>query len=353
MEKHNRKTPPVQGPKNLSGTKWDRRAFLAMGATGAVGSLPLWNVATSQAAETEPPAVSQPPLPVVDARFPSRIADGVWVVPDKRIPLVPNIGVIEGSHSVLVIDCGLSPQSGHNVLNAARAIAGKRDLILTVTHAHPEHTFGAQAFKGQARIYYNQLQRDYLAGDGEKLLKGFRPLLSPDRVYLLDDVQVTLADEVYQGNHASLDLGDRKVEFWTLGIGHSPGDQVIHIPDQGITFSGDLIEERMFPIVPFFPPLIRAQDINVRIWQTALTKMMEQRPRIIVPGHGDLGGVEIALQVNNYLESTRKLVASAGADKTSEKVPRLESVVRRQHPTWERSEYIAPALSYFAQNYKA
>lgn len=111
------------------------------------------------------------------------------------------------------------------MLAAARAIAGRREVILTVTHAHPEHTFGAQAFQGEARIYYNKLQRNYLARDGGKLLAGFRPFLSPERVSLLDNVKIALADEVYEGSHAALDLGGRRVEFQTWGSAPSPGVQ--------------------------------------------------------------------------------------------------------------------------------
>jgi glyoxylase-like metal-dependent hydrolase (beta-lactamase superfamily II) len=238
--------------RNPSGAELSRRAFVRLGAVGAAfGSLPLWSpVTTARAAESPAaPAEVRPPLPVVDARFPCRIADGIWLIPDKRIFLVPNIGIVEGSRSVLVIDSGLTPDSGRGVLEAARAIAGKRDLILTVTHAHPEHTFGAQAFKGEARIYYNQLQRDYLARAGQNILERFRRVtLQPDRAYLLDEVRITPADDVYAGDRATLDLGGRTVEFRTWGTAHSPGDQVIVVPDQGVTFAGDLIEERMFPI---------------------------------------------------------------------------------------------------------
>jgi len=52
---------------------------------------------------------------------------------DKRTFLVPNIGFLESSESVLVIDAGRTPDSGRGVLEAARGLAGKRDLILTVT----------------------------------------------------------------------------------------------------------------------------------------------------------------------------------------------------------------------------
>lgn len=352
MKRQNQKRQQAHGAEDVSGTKWNRRAFLRLGATGTLGSVPFWSATGSRAAEAAAPAVSQPPLPVVDARFPCRIADGVWLIPDKRTFLVPNIGIVEGSRAVLVIDSGLTPDSGRGVLDAARALAGKRALVLTVTHAHPEHTFGAQAFKGEARIYYNRLQRDYLARAGQTLLEGFRRgVLPPDRAYLLDQVQVTLADDVYEGDRASLDLGGRTVEFRTWGTAHSPGDQVIVVPDQGVTFAGDLIEERMFPIVPFFPPLIGASDIDVQTWQTALAALATPSTRLIVPGHGNLGGPEVADQVRDYLESTRKLVASSGAGKTAdaEAVARIESVVRGQHPTWEHPEFIAPALRYLVE----
>ena len=358
MKPESQDEEPPRGVGERTGTRWSRRAFLrtSRGVGAAVASLPFLGPLTSRAAEVTTaaaptPTVSQPPVPVVDARFPCRIADGVWLIPDKRTPLVPNIGLVEGSKAVLVVDCGLNADCGRDVLAAARAIAGKRELILTVTHAHPEHTFGAQAFQGEAKIYYNQLQRDYLARAGEKLLAGFRPFLLPDRVSLLDNVRVTLADEVYEGDRASLDLGGRRVEFRTWGTAHSPGDQVITVPDQGVTFAGDLIEERMFPIVPFFPPLIGAADMSLRTWEMALAEILAKAPRIIVPGHGNLGGTEIARQVADYFTETRQLVTSSGLDKMAgpEAFRPLEARVRGQHPTWERTEFIAPALRYLTE----
>jgi len=295
------------------------------------------------------------PLPVVDARFPSRIADGIWVIPDKRIPLVPNIGIVEGSRAVLVIDCGFNEESGRNTLNAARAIAGERTLILTVTHAHPEHTFGAQAFEGHARIYYNKLQRDYLAHRGENLLAGFRAFMPPEQHYLLEGIRITLADDVYEGATASLDLGGRQVNFHTWGTVHSPGDQVISVPDQRVIFAGDLIEERIFPIIPFYPPLGNAEDFDLRTWETALTDIIEQGPHIIVPGHGNLGGVEIAQQVRQYLADIRQLLTPANvANKAvAEVIREFDPLIQNRYPTWERGESIAPAISYFVEQANA
>ncbi len=84
------------------------------------------------------------------------------------------------------------------------------------------------------------------------------------------------------------------------------------------------------------------------VWEKALAQITQQRPRIIVPGHGNLGGVEIANQVRNYFQEIRKLVASSKANKINavKAVRQIELVVQHRHPTWERKEFIAPALRY-------
>ena len=331
------------------GTLLKRRDLMRLGAMGAALMSPLL-AATARAADEVAIALPEPapPAPVVDARFPSQIADGIWIIPDRRVFLVPNIGIVEGSKKVLVIDSGFTAGSGRDVFEAARQIAGKREIVLTVTHAHPEHTFGAMSFRGHARIFTNKLQRDYLARRGADFVAGFRPFLPPDQRYLLDDIRVTLADEVYAGRFASMDLGGRRVDFRTWGKAHSPGDQIISVPDQNVIFMGDLIEERMFPIVPFFPPLIEADEIDLRQWEIVLTQIIAERPRLIVPGHGNLGGVEIVRSVRNYFTEIRQLVATSqsGNATSQDAIARLVPVVQRRHPTWEHAQFIAPALSY-------
>jgi hypothetical protein len=46
--------------------------------------------------------IDSDPLPLPDARFPAEIADGVWIIPDRRIFLVPNVGIILGKNAALV-----------------------------------------------------------------------------------------------------------------------------------------------------------------------------------------------------------------------------------------------------------
>lgn len=324
----------------------DRRHLFKLSLfAGLAGMLPGLPAMAQEAGDNVDPPVSSNPVPIVDARVPSEIAPGVFTLPDKRITLVPNVGIIVGRDSVLVVDCGLGIESAENVLDVARRLAPGRKIILTVTHAHPEHGFGAQVFSADARIYYNSAQRDHLARRGDILLDGFRNgVLPPEQTHLLDGVVLTGPHETYDGATARIDLGDRVVDMRTWGTAHTPGDQIIHLPDEGIVFAGDLLEERMFPIVPFFPPMIEAEEIDIARWETVLRDIIGLEPNIIVPGHGNLAGTELPKAVLAYFADVRQRVQNATGDPAA-----LEQQIRRHYATWENPHFVAPTLRYFMQ----
>lgn len=324
----------------------DRRQLLKMSLLGGLAAIAPTFAASAQEPVAAPrPPIPAPAMPTVDARYPAEIAPGVFILPDKRIPLVPNIGIIVGRDQVLVIDCGLGIESAEAVLALTRRLAPGRRIVLTVTHAHPEHGFGAQVFKGQSHIFYNRGQAEYFARSGATLLEGFRAnVLPPEHTHLLDGIVLTPPDETYDGDRTTLDLGGRQIEFRTWGTAHSPGDQIVYLPEEGIVFAGDLLEERMFPIVPLFPPMIQAGDMNIARWEVVLADILRLEPRLIVPGHGNLGGSEIATDVLGYFKDVRALVQTAGGLSDG-----LEDRIRAQYPTWENSQFIARAVQYFAQ----
>src|SRR5688500_16195879 len=113
-----------------------------------------------------------PPAPVV-AGAPEEIADGVFVVPDRRVPLVPNVGIVLGDERALVVDTALGPRNGVRIRELADELAGGRELVVTITHFHPEHGFGAQAFD-DVPIVYNRAQLDEFRAKGAGYLQLFR-----------------------------------------------------------------------------------------------------------------------------------------------------------------------------------
>jgi glyoxylase-like metal-dependent hydrolase (beta-lactamase superfamily II) len=138
------------------------------------------------------------PDPVVEITGVTEVARDLVVVPNRHIDLVPNIGVIGGTRSVLIVETGLGPSSAEKVLKFAADYAKGRRLYLTTTHFHPEHAFGAQAFAGEASYLVNRAQADDLAGRGASYLDMFRGLGEPV-ARQLEGVTLGIPDVVYDG----------------------------------------------------------------------------------------------------------------------------------------------------------
>jgi glyoxylase-like metal-dependent hydrolase (beta-lactamase superfamily II) len=292
-------------------------------------------------------SAQEAPPPLVDVSALAQVADGVWVIGDRHVPLVPNIGIVVGERAALVVDTGIGPRNGRAVLAAARSLAGDKPLYLTITHFHPEHGYGAQAFKRVARIVYNQAQGEDLARKGEAYLAMFRGM-GATIAAALDGAELVEADELYAGESFDLDLGGRTAMLRTFGRAHTGGDQIVFVRDSGVLFAGDLAEESTFPIFPWFPP--DDAEIDAHGWLRALDACLALKPKTVVPGHGDVGGAEILSAAREYITDVRDKVAEALARGASRQdlVEQLRPELLAAHPDWRFPEWIDFAIRYFA-----
>jgi glyoxylase-like metal-dependent hydrolase (beta-lactamase superfamily II) len=197
------------------------------------------------------PDDDRPEPGVVEITGVREIAPDLVVAPDRHALLVPNIGVIGGTHSVLVVETGMGPGNAEKVLKFAVGQAQGRRLYLTTTHFHPEHAFGAQVFAGEATYLANRAQADDLAAKGASNVQMFRGL-GEWVARQLEGVTLRAPDVVYDGS-CDLDLGGRVVHLRPTGRAHTKGDQVVTVPDAGVMFTGDLVETGQFSIFPWFP----------------------------------------------------------------------------------------------------
>ncbi len=317
------------------------RRLFTIGAGALIGDGVLPTRVSAQVTDTRPPTV--------DAANIKEIADGVFVIGDHRVWLVPNIGIVLGSDAALVVDTGLGPANGEAVLDAVRRIAGpQRRLLVTLTHFHPEHGYGAQAFRQDATIVYNRAQRDELVEKGDKYLGLFRQKQGPAAASALEGTRLVMPHMVYDGARAEIDLGGRKAELRTYGLAHTRGDQTIYLPAERILFAGDLIEERMFPIFPYFPPV--DAEVDGAHWASVLRGFQTFGPKIVVPGHGDLGDIRIAQDLASHIETVHSQVkALRAAGMSAERIraeykPKLVSA----YPDWEHPQLVDLELNYNA-----
>lgn len=285
------------------------------------------------------------PAPTVVPEGIAEIAPGVWVIPDRRVPLVPNIGIVVGEDAVLVVDTAMGPANGARVLAAAKKKADGKRLLVTVTHFHPEHGFGAQVFRDEATIVYNRDQRDELDDKGAGYVELFRTF-GPAVAEALEGVELVDPHDVYDGE-TELDLGGRTVQLRTWGVAHTRSDQVVFLPEERILFTGDLVEERIFAIYPHFPP--DDADVDGNRWIEVLRRLEELGPAVVVPGHGAVGDASVITTAREYHELLRDETLRLAAEGHTEEevVARLEPEIQARYPDWDQPEWIGFGIRSF------
>jgi glyoxylase-like metal-dependent hydrolase (beta-lactamase superfamily II) len=276
--------------------------------------------------------------PVVDVTGAEDLARDVVVIPNRSVPLVPNIGVIGGEHSVLVVETGLGPRNAEKVLKFATEYAKGRRLYLTTTHFHPEHAFGAQIFATDATFLINRAQAEDLSGKGPGYLEMFAGL-GDAIAHELRGVELAKPDVVYE-QRFDLDLGGRVVELRATGRAHSKGDQVVRVPDEDVLFTGDLVEAGQFAIFPWFPPHDR--DVSGVRWIEVVRRLAERRPRVVVPGHGEVGDTRLLTDVRDYLELLRDETWLRRDSGMSEEtiVEEITAAMIQRYPDWVGREWL-------------
>jgi cyclase len=93
-----------------------------------------------------------------------------------------------------------------------------------------------------------------------------------------------------------LDLDGIAVHLVYVGPAHTAGDVIVHLPEQRIVFTGDILFRLCTPI---------GWEGTFARWMQALDEIVALEPEIIVPGHGPLCGAEGPREMKAYLAYVR------------------------------------------------
>jgi glyoxylase-like metal-dependent hydrolase (beta-lactamase superfamily II) len=266
-----------------------------------------------------------------------KLADGIYAsIRTEPVGLgvdANNLFVIDDD-GVVVVDTNFGPSSTRQVLAALRKVTDKPVKYVINTHPHDDHVLGNAVYREafpNVEFIGHAFLKEYLPGRGatnrknqvnnlpgfanaltETLAKGTnlagQPITDEERAgyqsdlrmietYLKDapafvDVLPTIA---VTEKHA-LQRGSRTVEVLHLGRGHTAGDLIVHLPEDGIVVTGDLV---VFPI-----PLVGGDQSYVAEWSGTLEKVIALQPRMVVPGHGPV------MRDTAYLRAMAELFAS-------------------------------------------
>ncbi|OZM71572.1 MBL fold metallo-hydrolase [Amycolatopsis antarctica] len=211
-------------------------------------------------------------------------ADGVLVRRHEELDL--NIGLVLGDGGCLVIDTRGDAEQGADLAAAVREVTADPWTVV-ITHAHFDHCFGTEAF-GDCEVWAQRGAHAVLAAEGAAIRSAWAARYR--REGRTDRAEAILASEpVLPGklvdDRAGLTVGGRRIELGWFGPGHTGHDLVVHVPDAGVAFAGDLVENGpggRYTTESFGP------DCSLREWPDALTGLLSLDARVIVPGHGDL-----------------------------------------------------------------
>jgi glyoxylase-like metal-dependent hydrolase (beta-lactamase superfamily II) len=223
----------------------------------------------------------------------TEVGDGLWAFTAQGDP---NSGVIIGDDSVMIVEAQATPRLAAKVIEKVREVTDKPISHLVLTHYHAVRVLGASAY-GAGQIIMSDAARAMVVERGQEdwdseFQRFPRLFEGHESIPGLTWPTTTFSDSM------TVYLGKRRVDIMHLGRAHTAGDAVVHVPDQNVMFTGDIVE---------YHSACYCGDGHFGDWGDTLEAIAWFDVDAIAPGRGDaLVGKEM---VNAAIENTRNFVA--------------------------------------------
>jgi glyoxylase-like metal-dependent hydrolase (beta-lactamase superfamily II) len=202
--------------------------------------------------------------------------------------------------------------------------AGRTIDVVLNTHHHSDHTSGNGVFKPVAKTIVAQANVPALQRAAAERADATRAKTEPPTLSNLD--QQVYADTTFAETWRR-ELGDEVMSARYFGAAHTSGDVVVLFEKANVVHMGDLIFNRMYPVID------RASGGSIRHWIVVLEKIARDYPAdaIYIFGHGSkkfgvTGQRGDLLVLRDYLVSLLEYVqAQISAGKTKAEVSTLEN----------------------------
>jgi quinoprotein relay system zinc metallohydrolase 2 len=219
------------------------------------------------------PGRADPPLAITE------IAAGVFVhggVHEEASPAnndaIANIGFVLGDDAIAVIDPGGSAREGRELRAAIRARTDRPIRYVILTHVHPDHIFGATAFRDDHPDFVGHAKLPgALAQRGGYYLRRLRGALGDGA-----ESSEIVAPTLLVSDRLELDLGGRRLVLRAHGPAHTDNDLTILDDKTRTLWLSDLLFVDRLPVV----------DGSLVGWLEELDHLTAIAANRAVPGHG-------------------------------------------------------------------
>lgn len=184
---------------------------------------------------------------------------------------IANIGCVIGQDAVAVIDPGGSLEDGESLRLAIRRITALPIRYVVMSHVHPDHIFGAAAFRKERPIFVGHARLpEALAMRGEYYREMLNRILGQNRAGPIVPPTRLIAEQ------AELDLGRRALTLTAHPPAHTDCDLSMVDHRTGILLAADLL----------FVNRVPSLDGDLKGWLAQLDQLQELASRHAIPGHG-------------------------------------------------------------------
>jgi len=248
--------------------------------------------------------VNPAPAKIPYTRGLHEVADRVWawMLPDGGYGW-SNAGLVAGDGASLLVDTLFDLALTREMLDSMAPITDRAPITdALITHSNGDHTHGNQLLNRSVRVIAAK-------GTAEEIAHGMAPEmlvmtqtadLGPIATRYLRErfgpfdfggITVRNADQTFD-DRLTIEVGGREVHLLNLGPAHTAADSVVHVPDAGVLFAGDLLFIGCTPIVWAGP---------IANWVAACEAMIALEAPTVVPGHGPITDADGIRAVRGYL----------------------------------------------------
>ncbi|MBD0712186.1 MULTISPECIES: MBL fold metallo-hydrolase [unclassified Streptomyces] len=207
-----------------------------------------------------------------------------------------NAGFLGDARESLLVDTAATERRALRLREAVLAEGLPLPRTVISTHHHGDHTYGNGVFRPEARIVGHENCRTEQVEAGHQL-----HLLWPDTDFGKVDI---LPPSLTYRDRLTLYVGDTEVRLIHPGPSHTTGDTIVHLPAQGVVFTGDLVFRGGTPFVPMgsLTGSLRALDL-----------LRTLDAPTVVPGHGPVTDPSAYDATERYLRWVREIAAEGYA----------------------------------------
>jgi glyoxylase-like metal-dependent hydrolase (beta-lactamase superfamily II) len=268
----------------------------------------------------------------------TKISDHVWAIMG-----FPNIAIVVGSRSTLVVDTGLGPKNGATVARVAAKLGPNNSkLFLTTTHFHPEHAAGEPGFPPGTILIRDAVQQQEMEKHGQEMIDMFSQR-SPQNKELLSGVVLRPPDVIFD-QEAAIDLGGVTARLLWFGGAHTKGDELTFVEPDRTLISGDVVQNKTIPN-------IFGDGGTPASWLAVLEKVGALNAAHVLPDHSAPGdGSLVGAEVNLISEiRTRALALKRQGVSPDDAGKQVSADLKAQHRDWPNTNASGFVKSVYAE----